>query len=80
MVYAIVRNGSRGKKQDEKLKTELTMRIEAIKNQLDDPDNGLSAIKKSTEVMKLHCAEVSTAIATQVKTNTEEINILRKTR
>jgi len=78
VVYAIVRNGSRQKKQDEQLKAELKTEIGAIKKQLDDPVNGLSAIKESSEAMKLHCAEVSTAISAQVKTNTDEITLLRK--
>ena len=78
VIYAIVRNGSRAKKQDEQLKTELKMEIKSIKTQLEDPENGLSAIKKATDGMKLHCAEVSTRIAGQVKTSTEEIAILRK--
>jgi len=78
VVYAIVRNGSRGRKQDEQLKTELKLEIKVIKKQLDDPENGLSAIKKSSDGMRLHCAEVSTAIASQTKTNTDEIALLRK--
>jgi len=78
VVYAIVRNGSRGRKQDEQLKTELKMEIKTIKSQLDDPENGLGAIKKSADGMRLHCAEVSTRIEAQTQTNTDEINILRK--
>ena len=31
VIYAIVRNGRRGKQQDEQLKTELKMEIKAIK-------------------------------------------------
>jgi len=78
VVYAIVRNGSRGKKADEKLKTELTMEIKTIKSKLDDPENGLSAIKKATDGMRLHCAEVSTRIEAQGNTNAQEIATLRK--
>jgi len=78
VVYAIIRNGRRASKQDEQLKMELKMEIKTIKNQLDDPENGLSAIKKSSDGMRLHCAEVSTAISAQVKTNASEIAILRK--
>ena len=78
VIYAIVRNGSRGRKQDEQLKTELKLEIKVIKKQLDDPENGLGAIKKSADGMRLHCAEVSTAIAAQAKTNADEIDILRK--
>ena len=78
VVYAIVRNGSRGRKQDEQLKTELKLEIKVIKKQLDDPENGLVAIKKSADGMRLHCAEVSTRIEAQTKTNTDEISLLRK--
>jgi len=78
VIYAIARNGSRGKKQDEQLKAELKLEIKVIKKQLDDPENGLGAIKKSADGMRLHCAEVSTRIEAQTQTNTDEINILRK--
>ena len=78
VVYAIVRNGSRGRKQDEQLKTELKMEIKTIKDKLEDPENGLSAIKKSADGMKLHCAEVSTRIEAQTNTNSQEIASLRK--
>ncbi len=78
VVYAIVRNGKKSREQEEKLKTELKMEIKGITKQLSDPENGLSAIKKSTEAMKVHCAEVSTRIDVQARTNAEEISLLRK--
>lgn len=78
VIYAIARNGRRKKEQDDKLKTELKMEITVIKDQLEDSDTGLGAIKKSVDGQRLHCAEVSTAISTQVKTNSDEIAILRK--
>ena len=78
VIYAIVRNGSRQKKQDEQLKTELKMEIAGIKAKLDDPDTGLGTIKKCVDDQRLHCAEVSTRIEGQVKTNTGEIATLRK--
>ena len=78
VIYAIVRNGNRGKKQDEQLKTELSMEIKAIKNQLDDPENGLGSIKKCVDSQRLHCAEVSTRIEAKANTNTQEIVNLRK--
>ena len=78
VIYAIVRNGSRGKKQDEQLKTELTMEIKAIKSQLEDPENGLGSIKKCVDSQRLHCAEVSTRIEAQGNTNSQEIATLRK--
>jgi len=78
VIYAIVRNGNRGKKQDEKLKTELSMEIKAIKAQLDDPENGLGCIKKCLDSQRLHCAEISTKIEAQTNTNAQEIALLRK--
>ena len=78
VIYAIVRNGSRGKKQDDELKTELKTELGTIKTQLSDPENGLSAIKKSVDEQKLHCVETSTGLSEKVKTNSKEIENLRK--
>jgi len=78
VVYAIVRNGRRGKQQDEKLKTELSMELKVIKKQLDDPENGLSAIKKSVDDQRLYCVATSTRIEDQANTNSQEIATLRK--
>jgi sensor domain CHASE-containing protein len=80
VIYAIVRNGRRQKKQDEQLRMELTSEIKSVKAQLEDPVNGLSSIKTSVDNQKIHCAEVSTRITTQVNTNIEEIAMLRKKR
>ena len=76
--YAIYRNGSRGRKQDEVLKAELKAEIKVIKEKLDDRETGLAAIKKDTEDQQLHCAKVSTELATMVTTNKQEIDNLRK--
>lgn len=80
VVYAIVRNGHRRKEQDIQLKADLKAEIQNTLKRLDDPETGLSAIKKSTDSMRLHCAEVSTRVEAQVKTNQEEIALLRKKR
>jgi len=80
VTYAIFRNGNRGKKADEKLKTELTIEVRGVKKQLDDPKTGLSAIKESVEEQKLHCVKVSTGLSIQVETNAVEIAELRKRR
>lgn len=80
VIYAIVRNGSRQKKQDEKLKTELKLELDHIKQKLDDPENGLSSIKKCVDSQKLHCVEVSTRIEGKCDTNAREIDTLRKKR
>ena len=78
VIYAIARNGRRSKKQDDTLKTELKSEVGTIKKQLSDPDNGLSAIKKSVDEQLLHCARISTHLSSQVKTNSDEIALLRK--
>ncbi len=78
VIYAIVRNGRRGKQQDEQLKTELKMEINSIKKKLDDPNTGLGTIKKCVDSQRLHCAEVSTRIEAQAITNAQEIATLRK--
>ena len=80
VVYAISRNGTRGKKQDKELVDSIKAEVSSIKEKLEDPVNGLSAIKESVDAQKLHCKEVSTAMAAQVNTNKEEIAILRKKR
>ena len=78
VIYAIVRNGSRGRKQDEQLKTELKMEIATIKQKLDDPDTGLGIIKRCVDEQKLHCVAVSTRIEGQVNVNKQEIANLRR--
>ena len=78
VIYAIVRNGSRGRKQDDILKAELKSEVGTIKDQLNDPDTGLKAIKKSVEAQRLHCVEVSTRLEGRVETNSSEIANLRK--
>lgn len=80
VVYAIVRNGSRGRQQDEKLKTEMKHELANIQRTLSDPETGLRAIKRATEEQRLYCAKVSTELVTQVQTHAEEINKLRDAR
>ena len=78
VMYAIIRNGNRGKKQDDTLKAELKLEIDHVKKRLEDPETGLSAIKKSLDAQALHCIKVSTGLASQVSTNAKEIDTLRK--
>lgn len=80
VVYSIWRNGSRTKKQNDQLMQELKSELGNIKTQLNDRDSGLAAIKKSTDEIRLHCAQTSTSIALQTKTNAEEIAKLRMMR
>lgn len=77
VAYAIFRNGRRSREQDENLKTELKLEMGIIKGKLEDPIDGLGAIRKATDNMKLHCMEVSTGISSEVAKNTKEIDILR---
>jgi len=78
VIYSIWRNGNRSKKKDDALKTELKTELGVIQKSLDDPENGLTAIKKEVSDFKLHCATVSTGLSTMVKVHAEEIANLRK--
>ncbi len=74
VIYSIWRNGrSQGDKFTE-VKTELMN----LKDELVDPDHGLQAIEGKVNAFQVHCAKVSTGLATQVKTNKDEIDILRR--
>lgn len=75
--YNMVRNGSRRKEQDIQLKTELKLELRVIKEQLEDPDNGLEAIKKATDDQKNLCTKLSTELGTEVANNKKEIDRLR---
>lgn len=75
--YAIIRNGSRRKEQDIELKAELKKDMKVIKDQLEDPEIGLKAIKKATDDHKLVCKEISTKLSAEVANNKEEIDRLR---
>lgn len=78
VIYAIARNGSRAKKQNDDLIKDLKHEISSVGKRLDDPYNGLTAIKKSTDEIRLHCMEVSTRIDEQVEVHGNEIAALRK--
>jgi len=85
VMYAIIRNGSRGKKQDAILKADLLNKVKLVTDQLEDPDNGLSAIKRSVDAQQLLCSNVSTALQGEVarvdekvKRNARDLDDLRK--
>lgn len=59
VVYSIVKNGRSRAKQDAELKVELKKDIEAIKKVLDDPNDGLSAIRREISAQREHCAGVT---------------------
>ncbi len=48
--------------------------VNDINRRLDDPDNGLGAIKKAVDGQKLHCAKISTELATKVRTLEKRVN------
>ena len=78
LIYNMRRNNKSDTRQDTMLKTELKNEIRTISYRLDDPDEGLGAIKKVVEEQRLYCAKFSTELAAQVKHNKEEIDRLRK--
>ena len=59
VIYSIVKNGRSRAKQDAELKVELKKDIEAIKKVLDDPNDGLSAIRREISAQREHCAGVT---------------------
>jgi len=58
VVYSVVKNGRSRAKQDTELKVELKKDIESIKKVLDDPNDGLSAIRREISAQREHCAGV----------------------
>jgi hypothetical protein len=77
-IFAIVRNGSRQKRQNIEFKTELSGEIKHVKKQLDDPNNGLSAIMESINSVKLNCAKTSSTFETEIKNSQKDIEELQK--
>lgn len=65
--YTIHNNGRGREQKDIQLKSELKSEIEHVKNKLDDPNDGLRAIKKSVDEQKLYCAKTSSALIERVK-------------
>lgn len=52
--------------------------VEHIKNELNSPDHGLNALKNGISGMQTHCAQVSTALATQVTNHEKDIDELKR--
>jgi polyhydroxyalkanoate synthesis regulator phasin len=80
VVYAIVRNGSRGKKQDAKLKEDLLNDINTIKTRLDDTRTGLTAIKQAVDEQRRNCSEISSTLTERVAANRRDVEDLKKRR
>ena len=66
LIYSIRRNGKSRAEQDTQLKTELKSEIEHVKKKLDDPGDGLKAIKKAIDEQALYCARTSTSLKERV--------------
>lgn len=70
-----IRRNSKGKEiKDTELKTELKGEILSLREKLDDPNDGLKAIKKSVDDQRLHCAKISTALKTKVNGIEQELD------
>jgi hypothetical protein len=83
VVAVVLREKRNGKKETEKetqMKIELTNGLATVNKRLDDKDNGLHAIKGAVDAQKLHCAEVSSKISEQVKSNRRDIDKLQNGR
>ena len=72
------RNGKRADEKDINLKAELKADLKSLTAKLDSPTEGLGAIKRSIDDQKLHCARVSTAVATKVDNLEHEVNGIKK--
>jgi hypothetical protein len=74
------RNGRKDVEKETQMKIELTNGLATVNKRLDDKDNGLHAIKGAVDAQKLHCAEVSSKISEQVKSNRRDIDKLQNGR
>jgi len=77
-VYTIIKNGRSRTKSDTQLKTELKMDIETIQKLLDDPHDGLGAIRREVSSMKLHCAGVTSTFEQRIQTLEKRDNDMAK--
>ncbi len=73
-VYTATRNGKRLTEEDATLKTTLSIGLLTLNNKLDDPRNGLTAIKQEVGEMKERCARCQEKIERAEK----DINGLRE--
>ncbi len=78
LVYTWKRNGDNQKASDTKLKTELTFEIKGVKDKLDDPIEGLGAIKRDIGSIKEHCAAVTSGCSERFKHAEEDIHELKQ--
>jgi len=66
VVYSLVKNGRSRAKQDAELKVELKKDIESLKKVLDDPNDGLSAIRREISAQKEHCAGITSGFEQRI--------------
>ena len=78
LVYTWRRNNNERNQIDTKLKAELTVELKAIKCKLDDPNEGLGAIKREISGMKEHCASVTSGCSERFKHVEEDVHKLEK--
>lgn len=78
LIATWIKNGRNQSRSFGSLEGSLKEKISAIQSRLDDPSHGLSAIKDSVDEQKLHCAKVSTALATKLGTAEREVEELKK--
>lgn len=61
-----LKNGHKESRNETEERTQIKDDIKVIKDRLDDPDNGLAAIKRGIDEQKLNCASVSTRLSTRL--------------
>ncbi len=76
LIFTWQRNGKHQLESDTKLKTELTGEIKGIKDKLDDPNEGLGAIKREINGVKEHCAAVTAGCSERFKHVEEDVHKL----
>lgn len=67
LILTLIRNSRSQSRSMGKLEGTLVTSIGNINNRLDDPNNGLGAIKKAVDKQAIHCAKVSTGLTTKVE-------------
>ena len=66
VIYTIMKNGRSRTKQDAELKVELKKDIESIKKALDDPNDGLGAIRREVSAQREHCTGITSAFEQRI--------------
>jgi len=72
LAYNMRQNGRNRDAKDIQLKSELKSELNNVKNKLDDPENGLGAIKKSLDDWKIYCARTSSTLTQKIKSLEEK--------